>query len=372
MDMKKDITNRIHVKYNEKPCYDIVLTDSFKLLPNELKKFQIESKKICIVTETNVGPLYADKLIKVLKDYCKEVIIHTFSAGEKNKNLDTVNGIYQTLIEHHFDRSDMLLALGGGVVGDITGFVAATYLRGIDFIQVPTTLLSQVDSSIGGKTGVDFKSYKNMIGAFYMPKLVYMNLDTLNSLPVREYVSGMGEIIKHGLIKDSSYYLWLKEHKDDILRREANTLKEMLYVSCNIKRIVIENDPKEKGERALLNFGHTIGHAIEKQKDFSLLHGECVSIGICAAIYISNKLGEITSEEYRDIIDTLSSFQLPVQVSGISSKEVVDATKNDKKMEQGKIKFILIDYIGHAYIDKDVDDALLQEAVEAIINDFKK
>ena len=188
----ENLSDRITVNYEGEPCYDIVFSKDFSEIGNELKKFNIENKKLCIVTESNVGPLYAEQLKNALEPLCKKIIIHEFKAGEENKHVGTVEDIYETLIVNKFDRNDMLLALGGGVTGDITGFAAATYLRGVDFVQVPTTLLSQVDSSIGGKTGVDFKAYKNMVGAFYMPKLVYMNLSTLNSLPEREYLEGMG------------------------------------------------------------------------------------------------------------------------------------------------------------------------------------
>ena len=286
---------------------------------------------------------------------------------KKTRSLGTVEDIYETLIVNKFDRNDMLLALGGGVTGDITGFAAATYLRGIDFVQVPTTLLSQVDSSIGGKTGVDFKAYKNMVGAFYMPKLVYMNLSTLNSLPEREYLEGMGEIIKHGLIRDKEYFYWLKENKDKIISRDYETVKKMIFVSCNIKRVVVENDPKEKGERAVLNFGHTIGHAVEKAKNFSLLHGECVAIGMAAATYISLKKGNIAEEEYNEINNVISDFKLPVYTTGILASDVVKATKNDKKMDSGVIKFITLEKNGHAIIDRTISEELLLEATETVI-----
>lgn len=261
----------------------------------------------------------------------------------------------------------MLIALGGGVTGDITGFAAATYLRGIDFIQVPTTLLSQVDSSIGGKTGVDFKAYKNMVGAFYMPKLVYINISTLNSLPDREYLEGMGEIIKHGLIKDKEYFYWLQDNKKQIIERQHDALLQMIFVSCNIKREVVENDPKEKGERALLNFGHTIGHAVEKLLDFKFLHGECVAIGMSAAAYISVQKGYLTDEEYKNINRVITDFKLPVLASNLDATKIVDATKNDKKMDSGIIKFILLDGIGNGIIDRSLDETMLLEASKSII-----
>ena len=344
----ENLSNRITVNYEEKPCYDIVFSDSFTNLLVELEKFNIKNRKLCIVTESKVGPLYGEELSNLLKPHCKQIILHEFKAGEQYKNLDTINDIYEDLIVNKFDRNDMLLALGGGVTGDMTGYTAATYLRGIDFVQIPTTLLSQVDSSIGGKTGVDFKAYKNMVGAFYMPKLVYMNLSTLNSLPEREYLSGMGEVIKHGIIKDGEYFNWLKENIDGVLNKDYETLKE-------------------KGERALLNFGHTIGHAIEKTKNFSLLHGECVSIGINAASYISYKKGFITKDQYHEILDVLKLYKLPIETSDIKAKEVVEATLNDKKMDSGIIKFIVANSIGEASINREISKNDLLESVKKVI-----
>lgn len=362
-----NISDRLTVSYQNKPCYDILFSDNFDLLVLELKKMNIQKRRLCIVTESHVGPIYAKELEALLAPHCKKIIIHTFPAGEENKNLDTVSDIYQTLIENQFDRNDMLLALGGGVTGDITGFAASSYLRGIDFVQIPTTLLSQVDSSIGGKTGVDFRAYKNMVGAFYMPKLVYINLSTLHSLDEREYLSGMGEIIKHGLIRDMEYFYWLLQHQEQIRNRDDHTLKEMIFVSCNIKRNVVENDPKELGERALLNFGHTIGHAVEKTKNFQLLHGECVAIGMVAAAYLSMKKGNLSGEDYRLIIETIKAFKLPVCTDGIDAKEVVEATLNDKKMDSGIIKFILLETIGCGVIDRTIHKELLLESTEVII-----
>ena len=364
----ENLSDRITVNYENKPCYDIVFSKDFSKLVDEIQKFNISNKRLCIVTETNVGPLYAKQLKDLIEPHCKKIIIHQFTAGESRKNVDTINEIYETLITNQFDRNDMLIALGGGVAGDMTGFAAATYLRGIDFIQVPTSLLAQVDSSIGGKTGVDFKAYKNMVGAFYMPKLVYMNLSTLNSLPEREYLSGMGEIIKHGLIKDQEYFLWLSENRQKIIEKDYETLKQMIYVSCNIKRVVVENDPKEKGERALLNFGHTIGHAVEKVKDFQLLHGECVTIGLAAASYLSKIKGYISDADYSNILSVISDFKLPVTTDLVKAEEVVKATLNDKKMDSGVIKFILIHGIGNGVIDRTITQELMLEAVETIIS----
>lgn len=277
----------ITVHLDQKPIYDIVIEKDFSQLGTAFSRLNVTGRKICIVTDSNVGPLYAKAVQEVLETTGNQIFVYTFAAGEESKNLNTVQDLYEFLIENHFDRKDMLAALGGGVVGDLTGFTAATYLRGISFIQIPTSLLAQVDSSIGGKTGVDFRAYKNMVGAFHQPKLVYMNMATLLSLDTRLFNSGFGEIIKHGLIKDEAYYRWLQNNAAKIQSKDYDALEQMIAGSCNIKREVVELDPTEQGDRALLNFGHTLGHAIEKLMNFQLYHGECVVLGMIAALNIS-------------------------------------------------------------------------------------
>lgn len=361
------------VRYNDEICYNIVIEDNYNELQNELSKFDVKSHKACIVTESNVGPLYADSIKNIISDSFSEVYIFQFQAGEKSKNLNTVSSLYKFLIENKFDRKDVLFALGGGVVGDLTGFTAATYLRGIKFIQLPTSLLAQVDSSIGGKTGVDFDGYKNMVGAFYQPSLVYMNLEVLKSLPEREFLSGMGEIIKHGFIKDSGYLNWLKDHCLDVRNYDFEILEYMISESCMIKRTVVEHDPTETlGERALLNFGHTLGHAIEKCCDFKLLHGECVALGMVAALNISYKKGYISEKELVFSKEIIKSYSLPLSLSdagitGIDSEMIVSASKSDKKMESNKIKFVLLDNLGNAIINTDVSDEDMSEALADVL-----
>jgi 3-dehydroquinate synthase len=362
------MNSNITVNYDNVPIYDIILTDNYSLLYKELDKLETKNKKICIVSDSTVSNFYLNELIEITKNYANVVECFTFTAGEASKNLDTVYSLYEHLIRSNFDRKDILIALGGGVVGDLTGYTAATYLRGIKFIQMPTSLLAMVDSSIGGKTGVDFHAYKNMIGAFYQPKAVYMNLKTLSSLSDKQFYSGFGEIIKHGLIKDKCYYDWLKENCVSIKDRNMETLQEMVYRSCHIKREVVERDPKELGERALLNFGHTIGHAVEKLMNFDLLHGECVAIGMVAASYLSYIINNISKQELEDIISMIRSFELPVTVSGIQAKEILRVTAHDKKMESGKLKFILLDQIGTAVIDTTVTEEEMLEAINYILN----
>lgn len=346
--------------------YKIFFKKGFNDLAQELDTLDKKGRKICIITDTNVAPLY----LNVVEDEIKKTGMHVSSyilpAGESNKNLKEIEGIYQHLISNHFDRGDLLAALGGGVVGDMTGFAAATYLRGIDFIQIPTTLLSQVDSSIGGKTGVDFGQYKNMVGAFHQPLLVYANVQVLTTLPEVEFVSGMGEVIKHGFIRSNNYLNWLSKHKTEILERQPDICQEMIYKSCVIKKTVVENDPLEHGERAVLNFGHTIGHAVEKLKNFSLHHGHCVSIGCVAAAYLSQKKGFLSELDFQNILQELKDFRLPINVNGLCCEDILETTKADKKMDKGHIRFILLNGCGNAVIDTSLSDCDLLEAINVI------
>lgn len=360
------MAQRLPVLYNKKPCYDIVFSQSFDGIAEELAELGANEKRLCIVTDSNVDALYGDTVLKLLEGSCVKAVKYVFPAGEASKTLDTVKGVYTYLIKEGFDRKDMLVALGGGVVGDLTGYTAATYLRGIDFIQIPTTLLSQADSSIGGKTGVDFDGYKNMVGAFKMPRLVYMNLSALKSLEDRQFFSGFAEVMKSALIKDAAFYEWLIENMYEICEKDLDVLEEMVMRSCSIKRLVVEKDPTEQGDRALLNLGHTIGHAIEKAKNFKLYHGECVALGTVAAAYISWKKEMISMDEYYEIRDMFVPFYLPISVDDIDPEEILRLTKSDKKMKAGKIRFILLKKIGKAVIDSTVTDEEILDAIREI------
>lgn len=357
---------RITVLVNKKPSYDIVYEQSFDKLADELFAFEISNRKIMIVTDSNVEKLYAKEIEKLLKDKCLKLDIFSFEAGEKSKTLDTVRTLYTELIEKHYNRKDLMLALGGGVVGDLCGYTAATYLRGIDFVQIPTTLLAQVDSSIGGKTGVDFDQYKNMVGAFYMPKLVYMNFETLKSLDERQYHAGFAEVMKSALIRDSALYVWLIQNMYEINDRDNATISEMVMRTNLIKKAIVEKDPTEKGDRALLNLGHTLGHAIEKYMDFQMIHGECVALGCVAAAFISWKKGMLTMEDYYEIRDMFVPFGLPISLDNIDPKKIVALTRSDKKSENGSLKFILLSKIGKAVIDTTVTEQEMLDAMNEI------
>lgn len=346
--------------------YPICFEENFSNLAQAMRAEGLVDRKICIVTDSNVGPLYESAVEEVLRKVSSDISVFTFEAGEKNKNLDTVSSLYQTLIQNGLDRKSLLVALGGGVVGDLTGFGAATYLRGIDFIQIPTTLLAQVDSSVGGKTGVDYQQYKNMVGAFHQPKLVYMNLSTLTTLPAEQFACGMGEILKTGLICDGEFFRFVCREQESIKALDMKLIAAMVRRCCEIKAGVVERDPREQGERALLNLGHTVGHAVEKLKNFTLLHGQCVGAGLVAAAYLSMKRGLLNEQEYQEICRGCADYDLPIHVDGLIPRDVLAATKKDKKMEQGHIKFILMDGIGKSFIDKTVTDAEMLSCIQEI------
>ena len=360
----------LNVLYENKPCYNIYIEKDFDNFCHFLKKDVAKQyNKICIVSDSNVANLYLKNIHNSLVKEYNEVYYFIFEAGEASKNTRTVEKLYLELTNNHFDRHDLLVALGGGVVGDLTGFAAATYMRGIDFIQVPTSLLAQVDSSIGGKTGVDFLSYKNMIGAFYMPKMVYININTLKTLPRYQFSCGMGEVIKHGLIRDINYYRWLSSNYNDIISLNEESLEKMVNRSCEIKRDTVQIDPKEQGIRAHLNFGHTLGHSIERLADFKLGHGQCVALGMIAAIYLSWKAKCISESEYKGIISTLKLYDLPSEIDNISILDIIEVSKSDKKMIGDKVKFIYLKELGNADISTEFTSKDFESALKEIVKD---
>ena len=357
---------KLLVKRDGEFCYPIYFENDFSFLSQALTDEGLAGKSMCIVSDSTVAPLYADQVKAELLKVSDHVYQFTFPAGEAYKNLDTVQDLFQCLIENGLDRKSLVVALGGGVTGDLSGFGAAAYLRGIDFIQIPTTLLAQVDSSVGGKTGVDFRQFKNMVGAFHQPRLVYMNMATLQSLPEREFGCGMGEILKTGLICDKDFFDFVCANYKIIRTMDPEMLAVMIRKCCAIKAGVVERDPKEQGERALLNFGHTIGHAIEKLSDFSLYHGECVGLGIVAASYLSMQLGHISKEDFEKIQNALSLFELPTQMDGFNAEKVLSATKSDKKMVGNQVKFILLKEIGNAYIYRELTDEQILDGIRYV------
>lgn len=366
--MSKTLMIEIDSEINE--SYEIVIEKDFDRLSELiLKKFSF-CNKLMLVFDSNTEKYFKETILKKLENLGKQIYSFTFTAGENSKNPDTVQKLYEELIINNFERKDAIIAVGGGVAGDLAGFTAATYLRGIKFAQVPTTLLAMSDSSVGGKTGVDFMSYKNMVGAFYQPKFVYMNICTLNSLQEREYLSGMAEVIKYGYIRDKFFLDYLINNVDKIMAKDGAALEYTIYHSCRIKKEVIEQDPKEEGLRAILNFGHTIGHAVEKLMKFNLLHGECVALGMVSAGRIAVIRGLMSESELEKMKEMLVNYRLfnKIFLSDIDFgiNDVLVATKSDKKMQGGKIKFILTAEIGKAEIYKDVTDEEILEGIKEI------
>jgi 3-dehydroquinate synthase len=342
--------------------YPIYITSDFSGLGRAMSSARLNGK-VMIVTDSNVSRYYLKDCIDELEASGTEVCSHIFEAGEKSKTLDTVQDIYRQLIDRRFDRNSSIIALGGGVVGDITGFAAATFMRGINFIQIPTSLLAQADSSIGGKTGVDFEGSKNMVGAFYQPRFVYINVKTVSTLPVRELRSGLAEVIKHGIILNAEFYDYLNYNMDKIFRFDDSTLQYVTKMNCSIKKSIVEQDEREGGLRAILNFGHTIGHAVESASEFALLHGECVAIGICGAFRLALKLGMVSKDLAESVENTLTAAGLPVRMPGMDPDKVFGSMLRDKKAKDGKLSFILPKGIGEVVTCTIEDEGLIKEVI---------
>lgn len=306
-------------------------------------------ERCVIVTDTNVGPKFADAAVRALKMAGFVPSVITVPAGETSKSLKIVGECYDQLAMKRLERRSFLVALGGGVVGDLAGFVAASYLRGLPFVQVPTTLLSQVDSSVGGKVGINLKAGKNLVGAFHQPKVVLCDLDTLTALPDREFRSGLAEVIKYGIIRDAELFRRLEREMDRILKRDPTTLANVISRCCAIKAEVVVADETESGERALLNFGHTVGHGLEAISGYGeYLHGEAISIGQVAAARLSTKLSTLTEKDADRIRDLMLKAGLPVTLKLAPKKRdaLFDAMRLDKKVSGGELKFVLAQSIG--------------------------
>ncbi len=350
----------------EKRSYDIVIDTGFDALADELVR--VCKGKILIVSDTNVAPIYLSKLEECI---CKAGFAKPghviFEAGEKSKNIDTLQKIYNALVEHKLDRKSAIIALGGGVVGDMAGLAAATYMRGIDFVQIPTTLLAQTDSSVGGKVGIDFSGVKNIIGAFKQPSLVYINTSTLKTLPKREFSAGMAEVIKYGVIRDDEFLSYLEENVDEILSLGDKAIENVIYKCCAIKADVVMHDETEMGMRAILNFGHTIGHGVESAKNFELLHGECVALGMVGALDISLARGYVTKEYCERVKDIISSYALETSFCGAGKETVIEYMQNDKKKMSDKLRFVLIKGMGETVILDDITKEETEHAIECII-----
>ncbi|MBI3994575.1 MAG: 3-dehydroquinate synthase [Nitrospirae bacterium] len=307
--------------------------------------------KVAVVTNPRVGRLYGSTVTRSLRKAGFNVTQVMLPDGERFKNLKTVSRLYDALLSKSFERSSTVLALGGGVLGDLSGFAAATFMRGIGFIQVPTTLAAQVDASIGGKTGVDHPMGKNLIGAFYQPKLVFIDPDVLKTLNRHEFISGLAEVIKYGVIRDEEFFSYLEDNMDKILKREPAALTHAIRRSCAIKAEVVQRDEREGGLRKILNYGHTLGHALETLTKYrTYLHGEAVSIGIAFAAQLSVRLGLLDAPTVRRQIELLKRAGLPVALPKLRTADILKAMTLDKKVADGRIHFVLAEKIGRVAV----------------------
>jgi len=356
---------KLNVNLGER-SYPVYIEKDFSALGKALSSAGINGK-IVIVTDSNVEKIYGKEVTDLISSDSREVFNYVIPAGEKSKNLDTVSGIYKFLSDLNLDRSSAIIALGGGVTGDIAGFAASTFLRGINFIQVPTTLLSQADSSVGGKVGVDFDNKKNIIGSFYQPKFVYINIKTLETLDEREFKSGMAEVIKHAIIMDRDFFEYLDSSVDKILDNDEDALLYITKMNCSIKRSVIEKDEKEGGLRSVLNLGHTFGHAIESVTGFDKLHGECVSVGIAAACRLSRYLDIMDKKDEERILKLLEKFGLQTSISGIDREKTYQTMFYDKKKKCGRLTFIVPKCIGEVVQLGIEDESLIKKVLSEII-----
>ncbi|MDF3012853.1 MAG: 3-dehydroquinate synthase [Cellvibrio sp.] len=325
----------------------------------------IRGRQICVVTNDTVAPLYLDKLCSALGDYQVDSVI--LPDGESHKTLAVWGGIFDKLLSARHNRTTTLIALGGGVVGDMTGFAAACYQRGVDFIQIPTTLLSMVDSSVGGKTGVNHPLGKNMIGAFYQPRCVLADTSLLTTLPSRELSAGIAEIVKYGLISDYEFFVWLENNMDALCGGDVAALAYAVKRSCENKADVVAQDEREGGLRAILNLGHTFGHAIETAQGYgNWLHGEAVAAGMVMAADLSWRRGAISSEELERIIRLLQRANLPVKApADMTPAQFMELMGVDKKVLDGRLRLVLLESMGRAIVTSDIDVKMLQDTFDA-------
>jgi 3-dehydroquinate synthase len=321
------------------------------------------SGKAVIITDTTVKSLYADALSRGLTDAGFDVSVLEIPPGEEQKTLEAAGGLYEKLTGAYAERTTPVIALGGGVVGDLAGFVAATYMRGVPLVQVPTTLLAQVDSSIGGKTAVDHGRLKNMIGAFYHPRLVVADVATLKTLPEVEFANGMAEAVKMAAILSKNLFDYIEKNIEKARALDTAVLEEIVSRNAQIKARVVAKDEKESNLRAILNFGHTVGHAVEAVSAFGLKHGQAVAIGMVAEARISNRVGRMKEDEVIRLKQVIDKAGLPVDIPALDIREVMTVMRHDKKVTGNKIRFVLLNAIGDAYIADDVSPSLVEEVL---------
>lgn len=360
--------NKLTVGLNER-SYDIHIGTNL-LEHAGLLAHHIPRKRVAIVTNTTVAPLYLQRLTDTLQSAGIHSTAVILPDGECYKTSATLGLIYDALLQNRCERSTPLIALGGGVIGDMTGFAAATYLRGVPFIQIPTTLLSQVDSSVGGKTGINHPLGKNMIGAFYQPQLVLADIGTLSTLPDQELSAGLAEVIKYGLIRDLPFLEWLEHHMPALLARDTHALQYAIHRSCANKAEVVGLDERESGERALLNLGHTFGHAIESGMGYGTwLHGEAVAAGTIMAADLSGRMGWLNQDEVMRVRRLFQLARLPVVAPELGTEKYLNLMGMDKKVEDGKLRFVLLKQLGQAVLTSEVQTQHLNATLEHCVHE---
>jgi len=358
---------RVHLEKSCKDSYDILIGEDVMGRAELVTKVKNDADRYVIVTDSDVNPLFGEVVKEKLKETALPVDIIEIPAGEASKSLNTVLEVARQLIGLKVSRKSLLIALGGGVVGDVTGFIASIYMRSIPYIQIPTTLLAQVDSSVGGKTGVDLPEGKNLLGTFYQPKAVYVDLSFLKTLSDKDFANGLAEIIKYGIIGSHDLFELLELEKDGIKKRSPSLMKSLIARSCKIKADIVEMDEKELGLRRILNFGHTLGHALEAASGYSLFHGEAVSIGMVGAAKISHKLNYLNRSSCTRIIDLIKEYELPVKIpAGMETSQIVAFMETDKKVVAGRLHFVLVKEIGVPFVTPDIPSDVVVETIEEL------
>jgi len=358
---------RVNLEKSVKDSYEIVIGEDVIDRAGLTTKVKDEIDRSVIVTDSDVNPLYGQRVLERLKETTRPVDIIEIPAGESSKSLETVLGVARRLVGLSASRKSLLIALGGGVVGDVTGFVASIYMRSIPYIQIPTTLLAQVDSSVGGKTGVDLPEGKNLVGTFYQPKAVYIDLSVLKTLSDKDFGNGLAEIIKYSIIANHGLFELLEQENAGIKKRDISLMKTLVGRSCKIKAGIVEMDERESDLRRVLNFGHTLGHALEAASDYGLSHGEAVAIGMVGAAMISRKLNHLDKDSFARIVGLIKSYGLPTTIrAGMETAQITSFMATDKKAVGGQLHFVLTKAIGVPFVTPEVPSGVVVEVIEEL------
>jgi 3-dehydroquinate synthase len=366
--MHKDMERiRVNLEKSYRDTYEILIGEDIINEVGLITKVKDQADRYVILTDSNVNPLYGEQVRERFRETTRPVDLIEIPAGESSKSLETVLDVARKLVGFKASRKSLLIALGGGVVGDVTGFVASIYMRSVPYIQIPTTLLAQVDSSVGGKTGVDLPEGKNLLGTFYQPKAVYVDLSFLRTLSDQDFGNGMAEIIKYSIIADNGLFELLEHESNGIKKRDPSLMKSLVGRSCKIKAGIIEMDEKELGLRRILNFGHTLGHALEAASDYGLSHGQAVAIGMAGAALISHRLNHLNKASYARIVRLIEGYGLPTKIpADMDSAQIPTFMATDKKAVGGELHFVLTKGIGAPFVTPEVPASVVVEAIEEL------